>query len=134
MKRITTASVRIWNLNTGKPIDEPLTGPGSVISAVVGAKRGDGVPIILSGGNDYNVSVQSLDTGQSLGGPFTGHADVITGLATGRLRKDGTPIVVSSSLDETDTTVEPEFIGRPFGHRPISLEARWANKFFRLRR
>ncbi|SDM38974.1 WD domain-containing protein, G-beta repeat-containing protein [Nonomuraea maritima] len=95
------ATLRIWSLESGRPLGEPLTHEGDARHAsVVTTKDGDGTPVIVSGGTDRNLVVRDLDTGQPLSGPFTGHTDNISALAVGT-REDGIPVVVSGSLDAT---------------------------------
>ncbi|GAA2859797.1 WD40 repeat domain-containing protein [Nonomuraea rubra] len=95
------ATLRIWNLEPGRPLGEPLTPEGDAYHVAVAATTdGDGTPVMVSGGDDRNVVVRGLDTGLPLGGPFTGHTGTISALAVGT-REDGTPVVVSGSLDAT---------------------------------
>ncbi|MCP2365426.1 hypothetical protein HD597_012446 [Nonomuraea thailandensis] len=85
------ATLRIWSLESGRPLGEALTHEGDAHHpVVVTAKDGDGTPVIISGGDDRNVVARNLDSGRPLGGSFTGHTGDISALAVGT-REDGTP-------------------------------------------
>ncbi|MBB5775722.1 WD40 repeat domain-containing protein [Nonomuraea jabiensis] len=92
------SSIRIWNLDTGKPIGESITAQSDTMEVAVG-QRGDGSPVIVSG-DGGGLSVWDLDTGARVGGPFTGDTRAIFALAIGK-RSDGTPVAISSGLDKT---------------------------------
>jgi WD40 repeat protein/tRNA A-37 threonylcarbamoyl transferase component Bud32 len=109
--------LRVWDLATGAPIGEPLTGHTSFVTALaVTTRRGD--PIAVTGSDDQTIRVWNLRTGEQVGEPFTGHTGHVASVAVGSL--DGDPIVVSGGGDKAIRvwdlgTGEP--IGEPFtGH------------------
>ncbi|GAA2842277.1 hypothetical protein GCM10020220_034110 [Nonomuraea rubra] len=92
--------IRIWNLDTGKPIGDSIAVESDASIEVVVGKRSDGSPVIVSGDDDGDLSVWDLDTGERIGEPLTGHTLPIVALATGQ-RSDGTPVVISGGSDRT---------------------------------
>ncbi|SEU33885.1 WD domain-containing protein, G-beta repeat-containing protein [Nonomuraea wenchangensis] len=92
--------IRIWNLDTGKPIGASIEVPSRGGVEVVVGRRGDGSPVIVSGDDDGNLLMWDLDTGERVGEPLGGHTRPISALATGR-RSDGTFVVVSGGMDKT---------------------------------
>jgi len=110
--------VRVWDLATGTPVGDPLTGhDGWVRSVAVGEV--DGRPVIVSGGDDRTVRVWDLATGTPVGDPLTGHDGAVNVVAAGKL--DGRPVAISGSSDGTAkawdlATGDPAgdlFIGHP---------------------
>ncbi|MFD0471142.1 WD40 repeat domain-containing protein [Nonomuraea thailandensis] len=64
------ATLRIWSLESGRPLGEALTHEGDAHHpVVVTAKDGDGTPVIISGGDDRNVVARNLDSGRPLAAP-----------------------------------------------------------------
>jgi WD40 repeat protein len=51
--------VRVWDLTTGTPLGDPLTGHTGEVSAVAAAEV-DGRPVVISGSNDRTVRVWDL--------------------------------------------------------------------------
>ena len=96
--RIISASdttVRVWDLATGLPVGDPLTGhTGDVYSVAVSP---DGSRII-SGSHDTTVRVWDLATGAPIGDPLTGHTGPVWSVA---VSPDGSRIISGSH----DTTV-----------------------------
>jgi WD40 repeat protein len=88
----------VWDLHTGSPIGEPLTGHTGPIRAVAVGEL-DGRPVAVSGADDRTVRVWDLHTGSPIGEPLTGHTGPIRALAVGEL--EGRPVAVSGSYDET---------------------------------
>ncbi|MEU6793777.1 hypothetical protein ABZ907_18920 [Nonomuraea wenchangensis] len=90
-------TIRIWNLDTGKPIGKPLKGHRQEVASLAISKRSDGTPVIISGGEeDSTVRIWNLDTGKPLGKPIVSERDIMWGVATERLR-DGTPVVAATA-------------------------------------
>ena len=63
-------SVDLWDVATGLPIGEPLTGHDAEVGSV--AFHPDG-QTLASGGWDATVRLWNLDTRQQTGDPLTGH-------------------------------------------------------------
>jgi WD40 repeat protein len=53
------ATVRVWDLNSGAPIGQPLTGHVDGVEAVTTAQL-DGRPVIISGGYDGTIRIWDL--------------------------------------------------------------------------
>ncbi|MFI6392524.1 WD40 repeat domain-containing protein [Nonomuraea sp. NPDC050540] len=88
-------TLRVWSLDTGKPLGRPITGHHRPAYDVAIGKRSNGTPVIVSGGEDGTVRMWNLDTGKPLGKPLrTGHA-LVHAVAVGK-RSDGTPVIISS--------------------------------------
>ena len=92
--RIITGSSRgtvlVWDLATGTPVGEPLTGHTGGARSV--AVTPDGTRIITSSVLDGAVRVWDLATGAPIGEPLTGHTGDVTSMA---VTPDGTWIVTS---------------------------------------
>ena len=58
--------LRVWDLTTGQPIGEPLTGHTGQIWAVATGVLQDGRTIAVSGGDDGVVRLWDLTTGQPI--------------------------------------------------------------------
>ena len=71
-KRIVSGSgdktVRVWDVDTGKPIGQPLTGHTAVVSSVAFSPDGKR---IVSGSGDDTVRVWDADTGNRSAQPMT---------------------------------------------------------------
>ena len=85
-----------WDLATGAPVGDPLTGHTGTVNAV-----GDlaGRPVVVSAGSDETVRVWDLASGAPVGEPLTGHTRVVVAVAVGDLA--GRPVVVSAGSDGT---------------------------------
>ena len=57
------ATVRIWDLTTGTPIGDPLTGHTDAVAAVATAVLPDGRPVAVTGSWDDTVRIWDLTTG-----------------------------------------------------------------------
>ncbi|MGH3810141.1 MAG: hypothetical protein ACRDRU_26670, partial [Pseudonocardiaceae bacterium] len=91
-------TVRVWDLGTGSPIGDPLTGHTSGVGAVATAVL-DGRPVAVTGSVDRTVRVWDLGTGSPLGDPLTGHTNGVGAVAATVL--DGRPVAVTGSWDHT---------------------------------
>src|SRR5664280_238333 len=98
------ATVRVWDLATGRPVGAPFTGHTDWVRAVAVAEL-DGRPVVVSGDGDETVRTWDLATGRPVGEPFTGHTDAVTAVAVAEL--DGRPVVVSGGGDATVRTWDP---------------------------
>jgi WD40 repeat protein len=115
-------TLRIWDLATGTPIGEPLTGHDGAVKAVAMGEL-ESRPAIISGSSDGSLRVWDLATGTPVGEPLTGHSGHVLAVAIGAL--DGQPIVVSGSSDHTvrvwdlgtRTTLGTPFTGH---HAPVT--------------
>ncbi|PZS40652.1 MAG: hypothetical protein DLM62_01795, partial [Pseudonocardiales bacterium] len=63
-------TVRVWDLGTGRPIGEPLTGHTNPVAAVATTVL-DGRPVAVTGSWDATVRVWDLDAGVELGHGLT---------------------------------------------------------------
>ncbi|KAF5366068.1 hypothetical protein D9757_012392 [Collybiopsis confluens] len=86
--------VRIWNVQTGQQIGDPLHGHTSLVTSVAFSPDGQQV---VSGSRDGTVRIWNVQTGQWLGDPLYGHTDYVTSVA---FSPDGQQ-VVSGSRDGT---------------------------------
>ncbi|WP_283136711.1 hypothetical protein [Rhizohabitans arisaemae] len=59
-------TVRVWDLTTGRPLGEPLTGHTDVVWAVATGVV-DSRPVAVTGGGDGTVRVWDLATGRQVG-------------------------------------------------------------------
>ena len=74
--------MRVWDLDTGEPVYEPLAGHnGNVLAVAVGQL--DGRPIAVSASEDFTVRVWDLAAGEPLGGPLEGHDNLVKAVAVG---------------------------------------------------
>jgi len=91
-------AVRVWDLESGELLHQPLTGhDGNVNALALGELHGRA--IVASGGNDRTVRLWDLVSGESLGAALQGHRRKVRAVAIGEVR--GRPIVVSGSNDNT---------------------------------
>jgi WD40 repeat protein len=109
--------VRVWDLATGTPIAEPLTGPTHRVVAVATAVLPDGRPVAVTGSDDATVRVWDLATYAPLGRPLTGHTGRVRAVACAVL-PDGRPVAVTGSDDAT-VRVWDLATGTPLG-RPLT--------------
>ena len=57
------STVRVWDLATGTPAGEPLTGHTDTVAAVATLLLPDGRPVAVTGSNDGTVRVWDLTSG-----------------------------------------------------------------------
>ncbi|WP_326771167.1 AAA family ATPase (plasmid) [Streptomyces sp. NBC_01591] len=110
-------TVRVWDLTTGRPMGEPLTGHTDWVNAVA-CTVVDGRPVAVTGGQDETVRVWDLITGCPVGEPLTGHTGGVRAVACTVV--DGRAVAVTGDYDRTvrvwDLTTGRQ-IGKPFtGH------------------
>ena len=94
------ATVRVWDLSTGAPVGEPLTGHTGPVWAVAAVVLPDGRPVAVTAGWDATVRVWDLSTGAPVGEPLTGHTGEVGAVAT-LVLPDGRPVAVTGSRDGT---------------------------------
>ncbi|MGY1501307.1 caspase family protein [Streptomyces sp. QTS52] len=124
------ASVGVWDLATGEPVGQPLTGHTGNVNAVACTVL-DGRPIAVTGsGNDFGdafrdglVQVWDLATGEPVGQPLTGHTSQVNAVACSAL--DGRPIAVTGSADHS-VRVWDLATGEPVG-QPLTGRTNWVN-------
>jgi WD40 repeat protein len=109
-------TLRLWNADTGQPIESPLTGHTDVVRSV--AFSADGHRIV-SGSNDRTLRVWDADTGQQIGAPLTGHQKHVTSVA---FSPDGHRIV--SGSDDLTLRVWDADTGRQIG-APLTGHTNW---------
>ena len=83
-------TVRVWDLTTGTPIGDPLTGHTDPVTAVAAAVLPDGRPVAVTGSCDDTVRVWDLTTGTPIGDTLTGHTGTVAAVAA-RCCPDGRP-------------------------------------------
>ena len=66
-------TVRVWDLESGEPLGQPLEGHRDLVFDVTLGERKDGRRIIVSGSVDKTVRVWDLESGEALGRPLEGH-------------------------------------------------------------
>jgi Trypsin-like peptidase domain/WD domain, G-beta repeat len=124
------STVRVWDLETGRPYEQPFTESHAFANDVAIGTSSDGTPVIVAacGGlrGPGTVHRWNLESGESLGPTLHGHHEPVRGVQIGQLR-DGTRIVISmgtGSSEEAPGTIRiwnlssGEPIGNPFnGHR-----------------
>ncbi len=116
------ATVRVWDLSTGQPVGQPLTGHTSWVSAVACTVL-DGRPVAITASEDDTVRVWDLTTGHPFGQPLTGHTGSVWAVACTGL--DGRPVAVTGSADATVrvwdlSTGQP--VGQPLtGHTALGV-------------
>ncbi|MFC3383642.1 WD40 repeat domain-containing protein [Couchioplanes azureus] len=93
-------TVRVWDLVTGTPVGQPLTGHTDSLWAVATAVLPDGRLVAVTGSSDRTARVWDLVAGTSVGQPLTGHTDDVRAVATGVL-PDGRLVAVTGSHDKT---------------------------------
>ena len=114
-------TVRVWDLETGQPVLDPLTGHRERVSAVAVGER-QGRPVIVSGSDDRTVRVWDLDSGRPLLGPLIhAHPFAVSTVAVGE--RQGRPVIVSGSFDQTVRVWDLE-TGQPVLH-PLTGHDKW---------
>ncbi|MFJ6621511.1 hypothetical protein ACIQOW_28550 [Kitasatospora sp. NPDC091335] len=113
-------TVRLWDLATGEPVGEPMTGHTQLIRSVATAEP-DGRPVAVSGGVDRTVRVWDLRTRRLLHPPLTGHTGWVTAVDTAVVR--GRTVAVTCGEDRTVrvwdlATGEP--VGTPMHEPPLT--------------
>ena len=93
-----------WSHGRGTTAHQVLRGHMDTVWALAISVLPDGVPVIVSGGQDATIRVWRLDNGAPVGEPMYGHSDAVTSVAVGTL-PDGTAVIVSVSADLFDGTV-----------------------------
>jgi WD40 repeat protein len=88
------AGLRLWNVDTGRPVGAPLTGHTGAVNSVAFSHDGQR---IVSGSNDNTLRLWDADTGEPIGQPLTGNTAEVWSVA---FSPDGHRIV-SGSNDNT---------------------------------
>ncbi|WP_214111186.1 AAA family ATPase [Acrocarpospora catenulata] len=87
-------TLRVWDLDAGVQLGEPLKGHTSRVLAVALAEVG-GRLVAVSGSSDETVRAWDLDARAQLGEPLTGHTGGVWAVAVTEL--DGRPVAVTGS-------------------------------------
>ncbi|WP_130295385.1 WD40 repeat domain-containing protein [Pseudonocardia sediminis] len=115
-------TVRVWDLDTGTPIGEPLTGHTDWVNAVAALVLPDERPIAITGSRDNTVRVWDLDTGTAIGEPLTGHTRSVAAVAA-LVLPDRRPIAITGSSDNTVRVWDLD-TGTPIGE-PLTGHTGW---------
>ncbi|MFB9889017.1 hypothetical protein ACFFOQ_04275, partial [Planobispora takensis] len=97
-------TVRIWDLETGRQMGEPLYGRTDPISSVtseavaISAATVDGRPVAVTGGDDGRLSLVDLTAGEDFRKPLSAHRDGVSAVATAVLADR--PIAVTAGRDD----------------------------------
>ncbi|WP_405813785.1 MULTISPECIES: hypothetical protein [unclassified Streptomyces] len=110
-------TVRVWDVETDRPVGPPIT--GHIASIAVGVL--DGRPVAVTGGYDKTVRVWDVAEGRPLGQPLTGHTDWVRAVAVALL--EGRLVAVTGSDDQT-VRVWDVAEGRPLG-QPLTGHTDW---------
>ena len=111
-------TLRLFNVDTGQPIGQPLVGHTDAVESVAFSPDGHR---IVSGGDDHTVRLWNADTGQPIGGALTGHGDIVGAVA---FSPDGHR-VASASGDHTVRLWNAD-TGQPIGG-PLTGHTNWVN-------
>ncbi|MGW1107542.1 WD40 repeat domain-containing protein [Streptomyces sp. NPDC002540] len=125
--------VQVWDVATGRPVGEPLTGHTDTVRAVATAMV-DGRPVAVTGSDDETVRMWDLTTGRPVvrshlatgrpvGEPLTGHTGGVLAVATAMV--DGRPVAITGSDDKT-VRMWDLATGRPVGE-PLTGHTGWAS-------
>lgn len=101
------ATIRVWDLASGRPVADPLAGDqdGSIYAYAVAAAELDGRPLIAAGGDDGIVRVWDLATSVPVGAPLVGREDEdeeldeVSALAAGTWQ--GRSMIISGGVSGT---------------------------------
>jgi serine/threonine protein kinase len=109
-------TVRVWDLATGDPLGQPLSGFVPSYAPSLATALVDGRPVIVSPSSNYTVQPWDLATRSSVGRPLAGHTDSVLAVATTQL--NGRSVIISGSADGTVrvwdlATGDP--LGQPLG-------------------
>ncbi|MFE7530179.1 WD40 repeat domain-containing protein [Kitasatospora sp. NPDC057542] len=104
-------AVRLWDLATGEPVGEPMTGHAGPVHAVATAEP-DGRAVAVSAGTDEDVRVWDLTTRRLLHPPLAGHTGWVTSVATATVR--GRTVAVTCG-DDRSVRVWDLATGEPVG-------------------
>lgn len=93
-------TVRLWDVATGRPAAEPLTGHTNRVTCVAFAVSMDGQRAVMaSGSRDKTIIVRDMVTGQPLGAPLESHDDWVTCVAMTMWGSYGRLLIASGSVD-----------------------------------
>ena len=91
-------TVRVWDLESGVAVSEPLRGHDRWVLALALGERADRA-VIVSGGGGGTVQVWDLESGGAVGEPLSGHDSFVKALALGE--RAGRAVIVSGGSDRT---------------------------------
>ena len=90
----TKNDIRVYDINTGTPVLDPLKGHEDLVRSVLWSRDGSK---LFSASHDKTIRCWNSGTGKQTGQPWTGHTDRISSLS---LSPDGT-LLASASWDKT---------------------------------
>ncbi|MGW4640928.1 caspase family protein [Sphaerisporangium sp. NPDC004334] len=117
------ATVRVWDLATGRPVGEPLSGHIRAVNAVACTVL-DGRAVAVTGSDDATVRVWDLATGRPVGEPLSGHIRAVNAVACTVL--DGRPVTITGSgswFEDNTVRIWDLTTGRPVGQALLGHNA-----------
>jgi WD40 repeat protein len=117
------ATIRLWRLDTGEPLGEPLVGHEAGVNVVVVAALRDGTPVLVSGSVDTTIRRWDLAGRAPLGEPLTGHTKWVNTIAVTRPGAPGAPLLLVSGSDDATIRLWRLDTGEPLGE-PLDMRAK----------
>ena len=117
----TQGAIFRWDLRTGEPVGDPLTGHEGAVWSVGATRLADGRAIIVSGGDDATVRRWDAATGDPIGPAMTGHKRPVMDIRFGTGDVLITQTATGSIRRWAAGTGEP--IGRPLNQRSVGALA-----------
>jgi len=89
----TDQTLQVWDLATGNPVGNRLTGHTGAVTAVATAQLNNR-PVAISGSTDETIRVWDLTTGRSIIKPIPANT-IVWAVTTAQL--DGRPVIIGSA-------------------------------------
>ncbi|MFF2330170.1 MULTISPECIES: caspase family protein [unclassified Streptomyces] len=111
------STVRIWDLETGRPVGSPLIGHETPVTAVA-CTLVDGRPLAVTSSYDSPARIWDLESSRPVGEPLTGPDTPVDRLVCAAF--EGRPVVVTVSSHDRAVRMwdlsSRRTVGPPFGH------------------